>query len=72
MTEDETHRVVERLDVLVRLVALAQLEEKTRGEQIALLSHAGMQPKEIGAIVGTSPNAVSVELSKQRRRARGT
>ncbi len=72
MAED-IKAVIERLDVLVNLMRIGLLEGKTQREQIWLLSKAGLQPRKIAEIIGTSANTVRVELTairkaKKRRR----
>ena len=57
----------EKLDTLIRLIALALCEGKTRKEQIALLDKASFQPKAIAEILDTTPNTVSVTLSNLRK-----
>jgi len=57
-----------KLDVLIRLSALGLVKGiKTQKEQIALLSDAGFQPKQIAGILGTTSNTVSVALSAIRK-----
>lgn len=57
-----------KLDIIIKLMALLKGEGKNRSEQIWLLSGAGLQPKEIADILGTTPNTVRVTLSGLRRR----
>lgn len=66
--------VVRRLDVLIRLVAVALCAEKSQKEKIQILAGAGLAPREIADFVGTTPNTVSVALSTMKRekaRAKG-
>jgi DNA-binding CsgD family transcriptional regulator len=69
MNEDERHReLVEKLEVLIRLQAhnlIANLDSQR--EKILRLSRAGLTPKAIAEIIGSSPNAVSVALSKAKK-----
>jgi RNA polymerase sigma-70 factor, ECF subfamily len=51
------------------VAALAKLSEKQRGAVI-LHHHAGYPVKEIAAILGSTPAAVKVHLSRGRRRLR--
>lgn len=69
MTEDERHaELVARLDVLIRLQA-GNLVSGLNGqrEKMLVLSRAGLTPKIIAEILGTTPNTVSVTLSKAKR-----
>lgn len=52
---------------LVNLLALLLVQERQQNEQIGLLGRAGFRPAEIAALLGTTSNTVSVELSNQRR-----
>lgn len=52
---------------LVNLLGLILVQERHQAEQIGLLSRAGFRPVEIAALLGTTRNTVSVELSNQRR-----
>ena len=68
----------EKLEVLIRLVALGVCGERTQREKIALLSSAGLQPKLIAELLGTTGNTVRVSLAgirkdaKKKRAAKGT
>jgi len=69
----EITNISQKLDILIRLVALSLVKElKTQKEQIALLSDAGFQPKQIAEILGTTSNTVRVALHsiKKEREAR--
>ena len=52
---------------LVRLVALLLVQERKQSDQIALLGRAGFRSAEIAALLGTTRNTVSVELSNLRK-----
>lgn len=52
---------------LISLLALLLVQERKLPEQISLLNRAGFQPVEIGALLGTTRNSVSVQLSTQKR-----
>lgn len=56
---------------LLNLLALYLVNERQQGDQVSLLSRAGFRPSEIALLVGTTPNTVSVLLSKQKRERRG-
>jgi len=70
MPETEIQQALRKLDRLINLFALSVTEGKKQREQILLLSRAGFQPKDIAEILGTSSNAVRVELSKLRKEHR--
>jgi len=57
-----------KLDTLIRLSALNLVRDmKTQKEQIAALSDAGFQPREIAGILRTSRNTVNVTLNAIRK-----
>jgi len=57
-----------RLDVLIRLIALQVLGERTGSQAIVLLGRAGLDNEIIAELVGTSPATVRATLSRARRR----
>jgi len=60
--------ISKKLDILIRLFGLnLVMNIKVQKEQIALLSDAGFQPKEIADILGTTNNVVSVTLHSIRK-----
>ncbi|MGA2173333.1 MAG: hypothetical protein ABSG82_10055 [Sedimentisphaerales bacterium] len=67
MPEQPNDEVISRIDKLIRLVATGLVIGKSQTEQVGLLSRAGLQPKEIADIVGTTPNTVRVTLSTARK-----
>lgn len=58
---------VEKLDRVLRLLALIAVKGLSQTDQIALLDRAGFAPKEIAEIVGTTSNTVRVGLVAIRR-----
>ena len=65
-----TEDVVDKLDVLIRLVAIGLCGDKKQKDKIQLLSSAGLQPKAIADLIGTTPNTVNVALSGLRKTAK--
>lgn len=59
--------VTTRSDLQTRLIAIGLVNGKPQKEQIRLLSIAGMGPKEIADLIGTTPNTVNVALSSLRK-----
>ena len=58
----------EKLDTLIRLQATALTASiESSKEKILFLHKAGLRPKLIAEILGTSPNHVNVTLSKERK-----
>jgi hypothetical protein len=68
MADQESRILSRQLDTLIRLVAVGLGQGKTLSEQVRILSCAGMAPKDIAEVVGSSPNTVSVLLYKQKKR----
>lgn len=52
---------------LVNLLGLLLVQERKQPDQISLLNRAGFRRSEIAALLGTTPNTVSVQLSLQKR-----
>ncbi|MGP1282128.1 MAG: hypothetical protein ACTS1X_04055 [Parasphingopyxis sp.] len=68
MASSLNEEVVDRLDVLIRLQGQALTSHiDGQKERILFLHKAGLGPKLIAEIIGTSPNSVSVALSKARK-----
>jgi hypothetical protein len=59
--------VAEKLDVLIRLVALQLIADKGTVDGIRLLGRAGLDRNLIARVVGTTPGTVSVRLSEAKR-----
>lgn len=57
----------EKLDILIKLQAAALTSNiESSKEKILFLNKAGLRPKLIAEIIGTTPNHVNVTLSKER------
>lgn len=59
--------ISQKLTSIRNLLIAGILESKRQTEQIKVLSFAGLQPKEIAEILGTTPNTVRVMLSRLRK-----
>jgi DNA-directed RNA polymerase specialized sigma24 family protein len=68
MEAKQFQEIIERLDKLIRIVALTNTKDMTSSEKIMLLNRAGFGPKEIAEIIGTSQNVVNVRLSLMRKK----
>ena len=62
--------VVSRLDRIIRLLAVSIATDKPQRERIRLLSSAGLAPRDIAEILGTTPNTVRVALTGIRKSRR--
>jgi len=68
--DKEAQAYVRVTQKLTNVLALLLVTGKPQPEQISLLSAAGFAPAEIGPLLGTTRNTVSVILSKQRKERR--
>jgi DNA-directed RNA polymerase specialized sigma24 family protein len=59
--------MLEKLDKILRILAVLATKGMKQREQIALLNRAGLQPKDIADLLGTSSNTVRVELVALRK-----
>lgn len=69
---DELQNINKNLETLVKLIACGISEGKTQQEGIAILSKSGLQPKNIAALLGTTPNTVRVALTAIRKKHKKT
>jgi DNA-binding CsgD family transcriptional regulator len=56
---------------IIRMIAIAQAtKEMKQVDAIALMANAGMEPKDIAAVLGTTPGTVSVALVALRKKGK--
>ena len=68
---DDISRLEAKLDTLIKLIAISVTPDNlSLAERAGRLSRAGLPPKEIAAICETTPNTISVALSKAKRAKR--
>jgi CRP-like cAMP-binding protein len=67
MPGEENQQVAEKLDALIRLVALQLVADKGTVEGIRLLGRAGLDRNLIAQVVGTTPGTVSVRLAEAKK-----
>lgn len=60
---------MDKLDKILRVLAVLATKGMKQREQISLLNQAGMRPKDIAELLGTSSNTVRVELVALRKKA---
>lgn len=61
-------RLEAKLDILIRLLAVSIAPENHSLKERAIrLQRAGLAPKDIAAVCGTTPHSVSVVLSAAKR-----
>jgi CRP-like cAMP-binding protein len=66
--QDWETKLENELRIVRRLLALTLTQGKPKGQQIQLLSDAGMERQEIAQLVGTTVGTVSVEVSNLKKR----
>jgi DNA-binding CsgD family transcriptional regulator len=71
VTPQDLDNVLSELKRISRLVTLLVTKDLAQKDKIALLSSAGLQPKEIAELIGTTPNTVSVTLAQIRKEQLG-
>lgn len=67
MAETTEQLMLDKIDKILRILAVIATKGMKQRDQIALLSEAGFQPKDIADLLGTSSNTVRVELVALRR-----
>jgi len=58
--------ISQKLDALYKLVLASAIFQRSQQDQILFLSLAGLKPKDIAKIIGTTPNTVRVRLTRMR------
>jgi len=66
LSEDILKSIDKRLATLTNLVAINTIKDKSLNEQIDILSAAHLSVNEIAAILGKSPNNISVRLHMKK------
>ena len=69
-SQDILEHISAQLDVLTRIIISAALGERTKREQILTLGKAGLAPKDIAEILGTTGGTVRVTLSQHRKKTK--
>lgn len=72
----ELQRLNAKVENLTQVVAISSqiekiLEEKTKTEQIEVLSVSGFSRNAIALVVGTTPETVSVRISEMKKKQTG-
>lgn len=68
MAPTTEEQILDRTDKILRILAAIATRGLKQREQIALLDQAGLEPKDIANLLGTTGNTVRVELVKIRRK----
>lgn len=67
MNDDQFEKLIERIDVLIKLTALNVLKDKSPKEKVKTLSGLGLRPFEIARVIEKSLNYVNVALHRIRK-----
>jgi len=68
MSEKLLNSIDSKLDILIKLVAVAAVRDKPLGEGASLLAGCGLDRNVIAEIYNTTPNSVSVQKSVAKKR----
>ena len=68
MSQSDQKEILEKLDIIIKLLALDILKGKEAKDQILILHGLGISPTNISLILGKSRNTVNVTLSQARRK----
>lgn len=66
MEEKQFKQLSEKLDKIIKLLAVLSVGDAKGREAIKKLSAAGFQPKDIAELIGTTPNTVRVALTSMK------
>jgi hypothetical protein len=69
LANGQVREITKRLDAIIRLLATSLPENMKQKDKIRLLSESGLQPKEIGPMLGITAHNVSVVLQGMKESA---
>jgi len=67
MDETQFKQLSDKMDTIIRLLALNAVEGKDLKNQVSILSSFGFQPKQIADMLGRTSNQIRVILHRVRR-----
>ena len=67
MDEQQFKLLSDKMDTIIKLLALNAIQGKQLKEQVLTLSSFGFQPMQIAAMLGKTPNNVRVLLHRLRK-----
>lgn len=67
MDEQQFKQLMNKLDIIIRLLVLNVVEGKELKDQVSILSSLEFQPKQIADMLGKTPNHVRVILHGLRK-----
>lgn len=65
--EDKQQQILDKLDLMIKLLAVGVIRGKEVREQIVTLSRMGISNKDIALILGKTQNTVNATLSQARK-----
>lgn len=68
MTESQYHEILNKLDIISKLLATQVIQDKDYRDQVYLLNSVGLQPKDIAELTGKTANNVTVTLHLIRKK----
>ena len=66
MNDKQFETIISQLEIITKLIALSITTDGNQKDQIELFGKIGLKPKNIAEILNTTPNTVSVTLSKMK------
>jgi DNA-binding NarL/FixJ family response regulator len=70
METEQFNLISRKLDIIVHILTSENIKDlKSQSEKILALSSYGYTPTEIASFLNTTPNTVSVRLSKAKKRS---
>lgn len=67
MNDKQFEKLIERIDILIKLTALNTLRDKNPKGKVRILSGLGLKPLEIARVIDKSRNYVDVTLQRIRK-----
>lgn len=67
MNDKQFEKLIERIDILIKMTALNTLRDKTPKEKVRTLSGLGLKPLDIARVIDKSRNYVDVTLHRIRK-----
>lgn len=67
LSKNEFNQISEKLDIIIKLLAISIVQGRPLKEQVRLLSEAGLKPKQIASILGKKPVNIRVILHNLRK-----
>lgn len=68
MNEKQFKELMEKLNLLVKLVVMNVIKDRENKEQIRLLSSFGFRPKKIAEFLGKTPHEIRMILYRMRKK----